>query len=62
MIEQVSRNGNLKIPKKINVVLKNINSIEDKWQITKAIKIAKNQRMNEKRIKDSLKKKIKRLN
>lgn len=56
MIEQVSRNGNLKIPKKINVVLKNINSIEDKWQITKAIKIAKNQRMNEKRIKDSLKK------
>lgn len=41
---QVSRDGNLKIPKKIENI--NVNSIEDKLAVKQAIAIAKNEKFN----------------
>lgn len=44
---QVSRDSNLKIPKKIEKVIENTNTIEDKVAIKKAFATAENKRFNE---------------
>lgn len=48
---QVSRDSNLKIPKKIEVVVKNVNSVEDQVSVKKAILKANNKRINTTKIK-----------
>lgn len=47
---QVSRDSNLKIPKKIEKVIENTNTIEDKVAIKKAFATAENKRFNEEAI------------
>ena len=44
---QVSRDSNLKIPKKIEKVIENTNTVEDKVAIKKAFATAENKRFNE---------------
>ena len=44
---QVSRDSNLKIPKKIEKVIENTNTIEDKVAIKKEFATAENKRFNE---------------
>lgn len=48
---QVSRDSNLKIPKKIEIVVKNVNSVEDQVSVKKAILKANNKRINSTKIK-----------
>lgn len=48
---QVSRDSNLKIPKKIEIVVKNVNSVEDQVSVKKAILKANNKRINTTKIK-----------
>lgn len=45
MIEQVSRNNGLKIPKKIDVIVKKPNNIEDEIATLEAIAKANNQKL-----------------
>lgn len=45
---QVSRNNNLKIPKKIEIIEKSINSINDMIEVKKIINIANNKKIDEK--------------
>lgn len=54
MVEQVSRNNNLKIPKEIKVVVKNTNSIEDELSSIEAVATANDQKFK----KSSMKKKL----
>lgn len=54
MVEQVSRNNNLKIPKEIEVVVKNTNSIEDELSSIEAVATAKDQKFQKNRIKKKL--------
>ncbi|MCI8347186.1 MAG: hypothetical protein HFJ12_04490 [Bacilli bacterium] len=51
MVEQVSRNNNLKIPKEIEEVVKNTNSIEDKLSYIEAVATANDQKFQKNRIK-----------
>lgn len=48
---QVSRDNNLKIPKKIEIYEKKVNSIDDEVEVKKAIAIADNKKVNKKVIK-----------
>lgn len=50
---QVSRDNNLKIPKKIAVVEKNINTIDDVVEVKKAISIANDKKIDEKKIREN---------
>lgn len=54
MVEQVSRNNNLKIPKEIEVVVKNTNSIEDELSSIEAVATANDQKFQKNRIKKKL--------
>ena len=47
---QVSRDSNLKIPKKVENISKNINSQEDKIAIKQAVLIANNEKINKNKI------------
>ena len=46
---QVSRDGNLKIPKKIEDIKENINTIDDKIAVKQAIATANNKKINNKK-------------
>lgn len=48
---QVSRDNNLKIPKQINIIEKNINSIEDTVAIKEGVATANNEKFNKEQIK-----------
>ncbi len=48
---QVSRDSNLKIPKAIEIVVKNVNSVEDQVSVKKAILKANNKKINSTKIK-----------
>lgn len=51
MVEQVSRNNNLKIRKEIEVVVKNTNSIEDELSSIEAVATANDHKFQKNRIK-----------
>lgn len=51
---QVSRDGNLKIPKKIEDIKENVNTIDDKIAVKQAIATANNKKINNKKIKESV--------
>ena len=51
---QVSRDGNLKIPKKIEDIKENLNTIDDKIAVKQAIATANNKKINNKKIKESV--------
>lgn len=51
---QVSRDNNLKIPKKIEIYEKNSNSIDDTVAVKKAIATANNEKINIKNIQDQV--------
>lgn len=55
MVEQVSRNKSLNIPKKIDIIVKNTNSIADELEVKKQISKANNKKVNEKLIIEKLK-------
>lgn len=59
---QVSRNGNLKIPKQIEIHEKNPNSIDDTIAIKKAIATANNEKVNSKALKEDVEAEDKELN
>lgn len=59
---QVSRNGNLKIPKQIEIHEKNPNSIDDTIAIKKAIATANNEKVNSKVLKEDVEVEDKELN
>lgn len=59
---QVSRNGNLKIPKQIEIHEKNPNSIDDTIAIKKAIATANNEKVNSKVLKEDVEDEDKELN
>lgn len=59
---QVSRNGNLKIPKQIEIHEKNPNSIDDTIAIKKAIATANNEKVNSKVLKEDVEAEDKELN
>ncbi len=59
---QVSRNGNLKIPKQIEIHEKNPNSIDDTIAIKKAIATANNEKVNSKLLKEDVEDEDKELN
>lgn len=59
---QVSRNGNLKIPKQIEIHEKNPNSIDDTIAIKKEIATANNEKVNSKVLKEDVEDEDKELN
>lgn len=53
---QVSRSNNLKIPKTLEDVNENLNSIDDKVVVKQVLTTANNQKFDKKKVKDNIEK------
>lgn len=51
---QVSRANNLKVPKKLENTIENLNSVDDKVAIKQALATANNQKFNKNKVKENI--------